>query len=96
MNEAENNGTGNWLDPNLLVPLAGEIVAIACDVVVPNTEGRTVQIIQTAVYNQREDGVEEWLCGQPFVKLLYWLRLPQVPKPVKLFKVQKKLLTLAD
>lgn len=67
-----------WFHPLLVGPNNGEIVIIACHV--DTGEGKVAQIIQSAVYEQKLDGAEVWHCGQPFVKLLWWLRLPPIPK----------------
>ena len=65
-----------WTSPVVDVPHDGEIVVIACI-----TEGG--QKLQTAIYQQVEDDKgqvrEMWHCGEPFSRLMYWLRMPEVP-----------------
>lgn len=69
-----------WFHPLTATPENGEIVVIACDIVHETDQGRAVsQIFQTAIYEVREDKTEAWHCGQPFVMLRYWLRLPTLP-----------------
>lgn len=66
-----------WISPLMATPNNAEIVVIACDVDAGN--GTTAQILQTCIYQLQEDGSEVWHCGQPFLTLKYWFRLPQVP-----------------
>ena len=73
-----------WFHPMTVTPENGEIVVIACNV--EAEDGRVASILQTAIYEQRAneggvDGVQEfWHCGQPFVLLRRWCRLPLVPE----------------
>ncbi len=74
------NDDSKWFHPLTVSPESGEIVVIACDVDAGRGDGSVAQILQTAVYEQRDDKTEAWHCGQPFVLLRWWLRLPAVPK----------------
>ena len=58
-----------WTSPAHDTPNNGEIVIIDCIV-----EGG--RIVQSAVYQRTPENVEAWHCGQPFMRLLHWLRLP--------------------
>ncbi len=73
----ETESDSKWFHALNASPDTGEIVVIACDV--DAGEGKIAQILQTAIYELREDKTEAWHCGQPFTLLRYWLRLPPVP-----------------
>lgn len=85
-----------WFRPQTMTPENGEIVVIACNV--DSGDGILAQVLQTAIYQQigvagEADGVQElWHCGQPFKELIYWLRLPEVPKETILLPKRKLIL----
>lgn len=69
-----------WFHPLTVSPENGEIVVIACDVDAGRGDDSVAQILQTCVYELRDDKTEAWHCGQPFKLLRRWLRLPAVPQ----------------
>lgn len=86
----EHNGAGIWFDPQNFVPQHQEIIAIDC--LIPSAEGGMVRIIQTGMYEVREeDGREVWHSPQPFKVINRWLRYPPLIE-VELVKVQPKVI----
>ena len=82
-----------FVSPKLAVPHNKEIVVIACIL-----EGGE-QIIQTAVYEQQENGAEAWYCGKPFTTLLYWYSLKNFERlaksPKKLAPLDRKIVVVS-
>jgi len=85
----EHNGAGIWFDPQNFVPQHQEIVAMDC--LINNADGGMVRIIQTGMYEVREDRQEVWHSPQPFKVINRWMRYPALIE-IELLRVQPKVI----